>query len=79
MVEEKSALYRNAILLVERLERLSADSIWAHKASGLRISLLCRINQMESDFDFHEMIALVEKGFKILEKAAEEIPYDGEM
>jgi hypothetical protein len=37
-----------AKLLVARLERLSADSYWAHQASGLRGALLRSIESCES-------------------------------
>jgi hypothetical protein len=37
-----------ARLLVSRLERLSADSYWAHQASGLRGSLLRCLQQVDS-------------------------------
>lgn len=57
-------------MLVARLERLSADSYWAHQASGVRGSLL-RI--METDnLDSSQAAILVEKGFDFLEKAARE-------
>jgi len=36
----KTQLIQEASLLSSRLERLSADSHWAHQASGLRGSLL---------------------------------------
>lgn len=36
----------NARMLVARLERLSADSYWAHQASGLRGSLLRCLEQV---------------------------------
>jgi hypothetical protein len=34
--------------LLGRLERLSADSYWAHRASGLRGSLLKCVEQIET-------------------------------
>jgi len=62
---------RNLIdMLVARLERLSADSFWAHQASGVRGSLLRTIENgclESSDVDI-----LVEMGFDYLEKAARE-------
>ena len=62
---------RNLIdMLVARLERLSADSYWAHQASGVRGSLLRTIENERlesSDVDI-----LVEMGFDFLEKAARE-------
>jgi hypothetical protein len=74
MTEEKLQLIR-ARLLVQRLERLSADSSWAHKASGIRASLdksLGRFEHGEPDLD--KLDLLVQRGFDILKKAAEEIP-----
>ncbi len=61
--------------LVDRLERLSADSTYAHRASGLRGSLLQQLAQIERGSDIHqdELDQLVEDGFKILQQAAEEI------
>jgi hypothetical protein len=37
-----------ALLLITRLERLSADSYWAHQASGLRGSLLRSLEEMRA-------------------------------
>jgi hypothetical protein len=54
-------------MLLARLERLSADSYWAHQASGIRGSLLKWV-------EFKEMgvAALIARGFDVLEKAAKE-------
>jgi len=57
-------------MLVARLERLSADSYWAHQASGVRGSLL-RIIEKER-LESSEVDILVEMGFDFLEKAARE-------
>lgn len=70
-----------ARLLLSRLERLSADSHYAHRASGLRGSLLRYLEQVEVDgrtgtptslppFEVDNLLTL---GFDILEKAAKEI------
>ena len=63
-----------ASLLLERLERIPADSIWAHRASGLRGSLLRLAQQMEDgqQCEGPEMQRLVSCGFRILEGAARE-------
>jgi len=65
-----------ARILVYRLERLSADSIWAHRASGVRGSLLKSIARVE-DNDHHEesehLDLIIRQGFQILENAAREL------
>ena len=65
-----------AQILVRRLERLSADSIWARRASGIRASLdkfLAEINP-EGPYDVQKLADLVAHGFDFIEKAAQEIP-----
>ncbi len=67
-----------AKLLSSRLERLSADSTWARRASGLRGSLLKAIEAFEKGgADAEEMRQhleqLVRRGFEILENAAREL------
>jgi hypothetical protein len=58
-------------LLLSRLERISADSYWAHRASGVRGSLLKVVDAaVPSQNDNFEM--LVKMGFDILEAAARE-------
>jgi hypothetical protein len=69
-------------LLITRLERLSADSTWAHRASGLRGSLL-RYQEKATKSPGSDIILtaqemdrlerLMQAGFSILEKAALEI------
>ncbi len=61
--------------LVDRLERLSADSTYAHRASGLRGSLLLNLERIEAGANVNkdELNRLVEDGFQILSAAAEEI------
>jgi hypothetical protein len=61
--------------LSERLERLSADSTYAHRASGLRGTFLRYIERLEAgtDIDITELDYLVDYGFEILRLAAEEI------
>jgi hypothetical protein len=72
--EENIQLIR-ARLLIQRLERLSADSTWAHKASGIRASLAKLLTRMEdSETDPDRLDSLVQFGFDILGKAAEDIP-----
>jgi acyl-coenzyme A thioesterase PaaI-like protein len=64
--------------LASRLERLSADSIWAHRASGVRGSLLRWLDDHEHDpalavGDLHPLDLLVTRAFEILTLAAKEI------
>ena len=61
-------------LLLARLERISADSYWAHRASGIRGSLLRALETLETGRSFQKsrLEALIAKGFDILEKAAME-------
>lgn len=69
-------------MLLARLERLSADSYWAHQASGIRGSLLkyveaeakkkSTISTIYTADQENEAAALIELGFKVLEKAARE-------
>lgn len=66
-VDHKQDLTR---MLIARLERLSADSYWAHQASGVRGSLLRLLEAGELDSEQDAL--LVERGFEFLEKAAKE-------
>jgi hypothetical protein len=66
-----------AEMLVERLARLSADSIWARRASGLRASLDKTVQQARQDGQVaapEKLAQLIELGYQMLEKAAQEIP-----
>lgn len=79
---EKEGILEQAMLLLSRLERISADSIWAHRASGLRGGLLRVVDRIQigkkeiaSDVerDWYDNLAyLIETGYRILEKAARE-------
>ena len=72
----KKLLY-DAELVLARLERLSADSIWAHRASGLRGSILKCLSSAKdpsANVDFDHLNVLVRKGEEILILAAKEIP-----
>jgi hypothetical protein len=57
-------------LLLLRLERISADSHWAHRASGVRGALL-RMLESSSE-ETREFKRLVDLGFQILQRAAQE-------
>ena len=61
-------------LLLMRLERVSVDSYWAHRASGVRGGLLRVLERIEAGqaVDESELKRLMNKGFQILERAAQE-------
>ncbi len=66
--------------LLARLERLSADSPWAHQASGVRGALLRRLQGLDPTVlegkvpcGADDLQALIEQGFLILEKAARDL------
>jgi len=61
-------------LLIARLERLSADSLWAHRASGVKGSLLRMMAKSEKGCPVRQvdLNQTIELGFSILEKAAKE-------
>lgn len=64
--------------LTDRLEHLSADSTYSHRASGLRGSLLRYIELLEAGERFggedqDRLDELIENGYAILELAAKEI------
>ena len=59
-----------AKVLIARLERLSADSYWAHRASGVRGSLLHWMENSQGDVGRGQ--DLIKHGFEVLEKAARE-------
>jgi hypothetical protein len=61
-------------LLLMRLERVSVDSYWAHRASGVRGGLLRALEKVEvgQPVDESELKRLMDQGFQILERAAQE-------
>jgi len=61
-------------LLLMRLERVSVDSYWAHRASGVRGGLLRALEKIEAGqaVDESELQRLMDQGFQILERAAKE-------
>ena len=63
-------------MLVERLERLSVDSHWARRASGLRGNIIKVLEEYNSGQAVsHERVsALTQHAFEILRRAAQEIP-----
>jgi hypothetical protein len=64
--------------LAARLERISADSYWAHQASGIRGALLRSLDWIENGRGarwkrLKELQKLVRLGYTTLENAAREI------
>jgi hypothetical protein len=61
-------------LLLARLERISVDSYWAHRASGVRGALTKILGQMEmgETVDPASLHTNLKVGFEVLERAAEE-------
>ncbi len=61
-------------MLLARLERVSVDSYWAHRASGVRGSLLRTLEMLEAGqaVSAASMETTVEQAFRILERAARE-------
>jgi hypothetical protein len=61
--------------LIARLERLSADSAWAHRAAGLRGNLIKALAALEAGEPVPDGLGgLVELSYRILVQAAREIP-----
>ena len=71
MDQETLSLLR---LLLARLERISADSHVAHRASGIRGSLLRTVEMLENGWAVSrsELMMVIKAGFSILERAARE-------
>ncbi|MDZ7318945.1 MAG: hypothetical protein ONB11_07310 [candidate division KSB1 bacterium] len=63
-----------ANLLLTRLEHISADSYWAHRASGIRRSLVRILESLEQNIPVQDSVLrpLLEQGFFVLEQAARE-------
>jgi hypothetical protein len=79
---ERDLLQQQATLCISRLERLSADSIWAHRASGVRGALIKSLEELMStnrDTDqpaaelFGDLKQNLAWGFWLLEQAAREM------
>ena len=56
-------------LLLRRLERISVDSRWAHRASGVRGALLRAVEDLENQRPISrtKVNRLIQMGFKLLE------------
>ena len=65
---------RTLQFLLSRLERISADSSVAYRASGVRGSMLRAVEKLEKGRPVPgpEVRRLIESGYHLLEKAAEE-------
>ena len=63
-------------LLAKRLERLSADSLWARRASGLRGNIIKVLEEFDSgqEIEPERLSSLHRRAFEILKQAAQEIP-----
>ena len=61
-------------MLLARLERVSVDSYWAHRASGIRGALLKTLEEIEKGTFTGEANTneLISSAFKILTRAARE-------
>jgi hypothetical protein len=61
-------------LLLERLERVSVDSYWAHRASGIRGGLLKLLEELEKGTPAGQAnpSELISSAFDILTRAARE-------
>ncbi len=61
-------------LLLTRLERISVDSYWAHRASGIRGALLKQLDVLEKGTPAGQarIAALISSAFQILIQAARE-------
>jgi len=62
-------------MLIKRLEHIYVDSIWAHKASGLRGALIRTTENLESGkvINTRTLERLHRMSFHVLEEAAREI------
>jgi hypothetical protein len=63
-------------LLANRLERLSADSLWARRASGLRGNIIKVLEESDAGQETNSVriSPLVHRAHEILKRAAQEIP-----
>jgi len=65
---------RTLRFLLARLERISADSVVAHRASGVRGAMLRTIDQLERQQVVSEyyLKRLIDNGYMLLQRAARE-------
>lgn len=65
---------RTLRLLLARLERISADSVTAHRASGVRGAMLRTVEMLEAGnaVSDAELKRLIDAGYGLLQRAARE-------
>ena len=65
---------RTLQFVLSRLERISADSVVAHRASGVRGAMLRMVEKLERGRPVPSQDArrMIESGYALLKKAAEE-------
>jgi len=65
---------RLILMLLARLEHISVDSYWAHRASGVRGALLMELDRLENEqpIRISEIKQVMDVGFYILKRAAME-------
>jgi hypothetical protein len=63
-------------MMAERLERLSVDSHWARRASGLRGNMIKVLEEIDAgqEVETARLNPLIERAFEVLRHAAQEIP-----
>ncbi len=83
-MKNNEVLINQMKLLTERLEKLSPDSIWARRASGVRGTLLKLLPELEAalilddrqtisnDANLGYIHFLLDRGYEFLERAAQE-------
>ncbi len=86
MRPNKQHLLETAQLLARRLERISVDSSWARRSSGTRGNLLKLIEELQADDThldpgspssqafFDRLESVIAASYRLLERAAREIP-----
>jgi hypothetical protein len=79
VIDEDTWLLNQAWMLASRLEKLSADSIWARRSSGVRGNLLRELefaraarNSELNKTQREHLLSLLEIGFDYLERGARE-------
>lgn len=65
---------RTLRLLLARLERISADSVTAHRASGVRGAMMRIVETLEAGDDVSDaaLKRLIDAGYGLLQRAAKE-------